>query len=249
MQLKSSSSKWRSYPRGDGWTAKLSNIYAFETKPYIRSTTAKPSCFFLDNGVFFSFPFFTRGQCWPSGIVVACVCLCVLVCVCINYLLVRAITRGLFKLGSPNLDLRCKRPWLRSLLFLTSKSKLTPFWACPRNNVTPVQARTTKFGPDVENTLVKIPIVLEVDWAWHVKLSLCSKSCIFASLLCLGNVCETRKNIWKRSLFHILNGWAQICLPTASCHGQWDSPIVFTVTIAGFPVLDSAIGNIYLMLL
>ena len=30
---------------------------------------------------------------------------------------VRAITQHLFKLGSPNLDRRCKRPWLRSLLF------------------------------------------------------------------------------------------------------------------------------------
>ena len=30
---------------------------------------------------------------------------------------VRAITHQQFKLGSPNLDQRCKRPWLRSLLF------------------------------------------------------------------------------------------------------------------------------------
>ena len=30
---------------------------------------------------------------------------------------VRAITHHPFKLGSPNLDHRCKRPWLRSLLF------------------------------------------------------------------------------------------------------------------------------------
>ena len=37
--------------------------------------------------------------------------------VCGNHLLVRAITRHPFKLGSPNLDHRCKRPWLRSLLF------------------------------------------------------------------------------------------------------------------------------------
>ena len=34
----------------------------------------------------------------------ASVCLCV--CVCGNHLLVRTITRDLFKLGSPNLDLR-----------------------------------------------------------------------------------------------------------------------------------------------
>ena len=95
------------------------------------------------------------------------------------------------KLGSPNLDHRCKRPWLRSLLFwgwltLTFKvkfnfnSKFTPFSACPCDNSSPVQARATKFGPEVQNTLVKIPIVLEVDWAWHVKFNLFSKSCRFA---------------------------------------------------------------------
>ena len=58
---------------------------------------------------------FTRGQLWPSGIVVACVCVCV--CLSVNHQLVRAITNQLFKLESPNLDQRCKRPWLRSLLF------------------------------------------------------------------------------------------------------------------------------------
>ena len=45
--------------------------------------------------------------------------LCVCVCVrpCVNHELVRGITHHLFQLGSPNLDQRCKRPWLRSLLF------------------------------------------------------------------------------------------------------------------------------------
>ena len=51
-----------------------------------------------------------------------CRCLRLSVCpsvrVCGNHLLVRAITQHLFKLGSPNLHHRCKRPWLRSLLFL-----------------------------------------------------------------------------------------------------------------------------------
>ena len=46
----------------------------------------------------------------------ACVCVCV--CLSVNHQLVRAITNQLFKLESPNLDQRCKRPWLRSLLFL-----------------------------------------------------------------------------------------------------------------------------------
>ena len=45
----------------------------------------------------------------------ASVCLCV--CMCGNHVLVHMIAHHLFKLGSPNLDHRCKRPWLRSLLF------------------------------------------------------------------------------------------------------------------------------------
>ena len=66
------------------------------------------------------FVIFFRGRFWPSGIVVACVCLCVRPSVrpCVNHELVRAITHHPFKLGSPSLDHRCKRPWLRSLLFL-----------------------------------------------------------------------------------------------------------------------------------
>ena len=57
---------------------------------------------------------FTRGQFWHSGIVVACVRPSVRPSVT---KFVRAITHYPFKLGSQNLDHRCKRPWLRSLLF------------------------------------------------------------------------------------------------------------------------------------
>ena len=50
-----------------------------------------------------------------------CRCLRLSVCPsvlsCVNHELVRAITHHPFKLGSPNLDHRCKRPWLRSILF------------------------------------------------------------------------------------------------------------------------------------
>ena len=62
---------------------------------------------------------FTRGQFWPSGIVIApvCVSVSVCVCVCINHLLVRTITHQPLKLESPNLKHRCKTPWLRCLLF------------------------------------------------------------------------------------------------------------------------------------
>ena len=61
--------------------------------------------------------FFTRGQFWPSFIVVACVCVCMCVRVSVNYEFVRAITPQPFKLGSPNLDQRCKKLWLSALLF------------------------------------------------------------------------------------------------------------------------------------
>ena len=40
------------------------------------------------------------------------------VCVCNNHELVHMITHRLFKLGSPNLDQRCKTLWFRPLLFL-----------------------------------------------------------------------------------------------------------------------------------
>ena len=67
----------------------------------------------------FNNSFFTRSQFWPKGIVVACVCLCACpsVHVCGNHLLVHAINHHPLNLRSPNLDHRCKRPWLRSLLY------------------------------------------------------------------------------------------------------------------------------------
>ena len=63
-------------------------------------------------------PVFTRGQLWPSGIVIACVCVCVYVCVSFNHQFVRTITCHPLKLQSTKLDQKCKTPWLRSLLVL-----------------------------------------------------------------------------------------------------------------------------------
>ena len=65
----------------------------------------------------FSYAIFTRGQFWPSGIVIAHVCVFVSVCV------------------------------YQSL-------------ACPHDNASAVQARITKFESQVQNALVKIPIIL-----------------------------------------------------------------------------------------
>ena len=50
-------------------------------------------------------------------------------------------------------------PW-PSRSNLTSKSEFTQFWACPDHNSLPIQARITKFGLEVENSLVKVAIVL-----------------------------------------------------------------------------------------
>ena len=93
-----------------------------------------------------------------------CLCVRVSVCVCVNHGLVRTITHHSFKLESPNLEQRCKRPRLRSLLFFFWKSNFTPFWACPPHNSSAVQARITKFGPKMHLSIVKIPINLGQDW-------------------------------------------------------------------------------------
>ena len=54
-------------------------------------------------------------------------------------------------------------PW-PSRSNLTSKSEFTQVCACPDHNSLPIQARITKFGPEVENSLVKVPIVLGGNW-------------------------------------------------------------------------------------
>ena len=59
--------------------------------------------------------------------------------------------------------LRGNWPW-PSRSNLTSKSEFTQFWTCPDHNSLPIQARITKFGPEVENSLVKVPIVLGGNW-------------------------------------------------------------------------------------
>ena len=43
-------------------------------------------------------------------------------------------------------------------------------------NSSPVQARIIKFGPEKQNNLVKIPIVLGGDWPWPSKSNLTSNS-------------------------------------------------------------------------
>ena len=55
----------------------------------------------------------------PASVCVCvCVCVCMCVCVSVNHQFVRTITCHPLKLQSPNLDQKCKTPWLRCLLFL-----------------------------------------------------------------------------------------------------------------------------------
>ena len=151
----------------------------------------------LDLG--FSRSIFTRGQFWPSGIVVACVCVCLSVClsvrlsVCLSVRLsvrlslsvclsvcqslacprdnLGPIQARITKFGPKMQKTLVKvpfvlwtvRPW-PSRSNLTWKSKFTPFWACPHRNSPPIQARITKFGPEMQNTLVKFPVVLGGNW-------------------------------------------------------------------------------------
>ena len=107
---------------------------------------------------------------YPSGIVVACVCPCVCPCVCVNPQLVRAITHHPFKLGSPNLDKRYKRPWedwsWPSRSNWTPKSKFTSFWACPCHNSPPIEVTISKFGAKMHLGTVQIPTNFGLDWNW-----------------------------------------------------------------------------------
>ena len=73
-------------------------------------TWSTDNCFVTDILSFYPRPVLAFGYC-------RCLRVCVCVCLSVNHQLVRAVTHQPFKLESPNLDQRCKRPWLRSLLF------------------------------------------------------------------------------------------------------------------------------------
>ena len=47
---------------------------------------------------------------------------------------------------------------------------------CPRDNSSPDQVRITKFGPQMQNTLVKFPIVLAGNWPWPSRSNRIPKS-------------------------------------------------------------------------
>ena len=125
-------------------------------------------------------------------------CVCVCVCVSVNHELVRAIIHQPFKLGLPNLDQRCKRPWLRNLLFSGTidldlqgqkynfKVKIYPIlsmWVCPCDKSPPIEVSISKFGPKMHLSTVKVPIDFGLDWSWSLVSFLITNLCFFTKLL------------------------------------------------------------------
>ena len=84
---------------------KCATLWIYQIVTGVTSVAVVPSTHLVTRGQFLAF-----GYC-------RCLCVFVYVCVSVHQEFVRAITHQPFKLGSPNLDQRCKRPWLRALLF------------------------------------------------------------------------------------------------------------------------------------
>ena len=127
------------------------------------------------------------------------VCMCVYVCVSVNHELVRAIIHQPFKLGSPNLDQRCRRPWLRSLLFcgvidddlqgpIELEIKIYPIlglWVCPGDKSIPNKVRLSKFGPKMHLSTVKVPFDFGIDWSWS-SVSLLTSNLLYSTKFCIS---------------------------------------------------------------
>ena len=117
---------------------------------------------------------FTRGQFWPSGIVIACVCGSVCPCVYVyqsracphdNSSLIQARITKFGPEMQNTLVLGDDRPWPSRSNF-TWTSNFTSFWVCLHHNSSAVQARITKFVPKMHLSLVKITVNFGLDWFW-----------------------------------------------------------------------------------
>ena len=120
---------------------------------------------------------FTRGQFWPSGIVVACVSVCVCLSVCQSLAFPRdnsgPVQARIAKFGQKMQKTLVTVPivlggnwtWPSRSNF-TSNSKLTPFWACPNHYSPPILVRISKFGQQMHFSTVKNPVKLGFEWPW-----------------------------------------------------------------------------------
>ena len=60
------------------------------------------------------------------------------------------------------IDLGVDQPWSSGSI-LTQNSNFIPFWACLQDNLSPVQARITKFGPEIHFSTVKTHVDFGLD--------------------------------------------------------------------------------------
>ena len=103
----------------------------------------------------------------------------------VSHLLVHAMTHHPFKLGSPNLDKRCKRPCLTSLLFcgvidqdqIELRSQNLPYFRLV-HTLTPhhLKVRISVFEPKMNLITVVVPIDFGLYWHCASILFLISKS-------------------------------------------------------------------------
>ena len=159
--------------------------------------------------------------------------------VCVNHELVRAIAHHPFQLESSNLDHRCKIPWLRSLLFLgvidldlqgqikLQSQNLPHFELFRAITHHPFKLGTPKCQIQLIFKILFICIAF-VSWKylWDLYKRMKKESVPHPKWVCTN------------MFAHSVVSWT---VEQSIC--------IFSVTIVGFPVLDSAIGKGFLMLL
>ena len=136
-------------------------------------------------------------------------------------------------------------PW-PSRSNLTSESQFTPFWDCPRDNSSLVQARATKFGPEVLNTLLRSLLfwgLIELDLSnltYFRNPVYLHYFCVFGIFVRPAKTDETKSVPHPKWLCTYLFAHRNVSWTVEQ------SGCIFSVTISGFPVLDLAIGNGFL---
>ena len=187
---------------------------------------------------------FTQGQFWPSDIVVACVCLSV------RHELVHAITHHAFKLRSPYLNHRCKRPWLRTLLFqrvidldLQGQSNLQSQNLPHFELVRAITHHPFTLGSQNLDQRCKIPWLRSVLFWGLIELDMSNLTIFKIPFICIAfaslkYLWDLQKHMKTESVPH--PKWLRTNMLAHSVV-SWtveQSSYIFSVTIAGFPVLD-----------
>ena len=159
-----------------GWSPNRQHAFIYTNDdPVRRLIYAALYGYVLNFAISHSVAIFTRGQFWPSGIVIACVCgsVCVYQSRACPHENSSPIQARITKFG-PEMQntlvwvpivFEDDRPW-SSRSNWTWKSNFTSFWACSHHYSSAIQARITKFGPKMHLSTVKNPTNFGLDWLW-----------------------------------------------------------------------------------